>query len=76
MSWDVKKNVPIPGAIIPVEFDAISLKISINYEAARVYDSNKDGVLIPVAFYQDDGVVGLPFRPHGKTYIELSTNEA
>lgn len=75
MSWNVNKDVPIPGAIIPFEFDAADLRASINYEVARVYDSNTDGVLIPVAFFQDHDVVGLPFRPHGKTYVELSTKE-
>lgn len=75
MSWDVKKHVPIPGAIIPLEFDSVNLRASVNYEVTQVYDSNADGVLIPVAFFQDHNVVGLPFRPHGKTYVELSTSE-
>lgn len=73
MVWNVNKNVPIPGTIIPFTFDSISLNAQINYEVAQVFDSNTDGVLIPVAFYQEGNTVGLPFRPHGKTYVGLST---
>lgn len=71
MGWNAYDDVPIPGSIIPFTFDPIDLRASVNYIISRVYDSNEQGVLIPVAFYQDAHIVGLPFRPVGKTYIEV-----